>query len=286
MIAVATDPAALVAQIEAAAVALRGYSDDNRSDLGDVLSPSQCRTFLDCSARWWYRYGEGLPDPGGASLVRGRVTHNIAEFYFRSKMEGSAIDGDDLAGAFDWAWESAIVDASFQPDDDLDALKKQTLALSAKYIDEAAREIEPAAVESPVSGEIGGVKVRGIIDLIDVNGRIIDLKTASRKPSGVASDYAFQVATYAQLAAPYVSGEVRVDTLVATKTPQLVTMGYRVSDADRRLTETIYPRVQAAMKAGRILPNRGSNLCSRKHCNFVDACIAEFGGRVKGGDAE
>jgi hypothetical protein len=59
-----------------------------------------------------------------------------------------------------------------------------------------------------------------------------------------------------------------------------------VSDADRRLTETIYPRVQAAMKAGYCTPNRSSNLCSRKHCNFVDACEKEWGGRVKGAGEE
>jgi hypothetical protein len=280
-----TDPRALVEQIEEAAAALAAFSDDSRSDLGDVLSPSQVRSFLDCSARWWYKYGLGLPDPGGASLVRGRVTHKIAEFFFRSRLEGSAIDGDDLADVFDWSWEEAIVDASFAPDDDIDVLKMQTVALSAKYLDEVAREIQPAAVETPVSGQIGGVTVRGIIDLIDVHGRIIDLKTAARKPSGVACDYAFQVATYAQLA-PNVTGEVRLDTLVATKAPQLVTFGYTVSDADRRLTETIYPRVQAAMKAGYVTPSRSSNLCSRKHCNFWQACEAEWGGRVRGGCEE
>ena len=48
-----TDPRALVAQIEEAAKQLATFSDDSRSDLGDVLSPSQVRGFLDCSARWW-----------------------------------------------------------------------------------------------------------------------------------------------------------------------------------------------------------------------------------------
>jgi hypothetical protein len=73
---------------------------------------------------------------------------------------------------------------------------------------------------------------------------------------------------------------------VATKAPQLVTIEYRISDDDRRLCETLYPRVQDAMQAGYIVPNRGSNLCSRKCCNFCDACVAEFGGRVKGNDVE
>jgi len=132
-----------------------------------------------------------------------------------------------------------------------------------------------------VAGEIAGVNVRGIVDLLDATGRICDLKTAARKPSCVAPDYALQIATYAEIA-PQVTGEAQLVTLVATKTPQLVTMTYRVSDADRSYARAIYPRVQDAMRAGVVTPNRGSNLCSRKHCNFWEACEAEYGGRVKG----
>jgi hypothetical protein len=27
-----------------------------------MLSPTQVRTFLDCSAKWWFRYGLRLPE--------------------------------------------------------------------------------------------------------------------------------------------------------------------------------------------------------------------------------
>jgi len=219
----------------------------------------------------------------GGAAVRGTVVHKIAEFYHRSKIEGSTIDGDDLVEAFDWAWEGAIVNAAFDKDEDLDTLRAQTLTLSAKYIEDVAPKIQAVAVETPVSGEIGGVKVRGIIDLIDVNGRIVDLKTAGRKPSGVSGDYAFQLATYAQLGGDRVSGIAQLDTLVATKKPQLVSFDYAVSDADRHMTEAIYPRVQQAMKAGNILPHRNSNLCSYRWCSFARECEEEFGGHVKGG---
>jgi hypothetical protein len=47
-----------------------------------------------------------------------------------------------------------------------------------------------------------------------------------------------------------VTGAAQLVTLVATKTPQLVTMAYRVSDADRAYARAIYPRVQDAMRAG------------------------------------
>ena len=257
------------------------------SQIADVLSPSQVRTFMDCSARWWYKYGLGLPDPKGSSLVRGIVVHRMAEIYLRTKFAGAALEVDELAEIFDDVWQETAAESSFQPDEDLDKLKAQTAALARMYLDDVAPEIQPAviagqpAIEMRVAGEIAGVNVRGIVDLLDATGRICDLKTAARKPSCVAPDYALQIATYAEIA-PRVTGEAQLVTLVATKTPQLVTMTYRVSDADRSYARAIYPRVQDAMRAGVVTPNRGSNLCSRKHCNFWEACEAEYGGRVKG----
>jgi hypothetical protein len=44
--------------------------------------------------------------------------------------------------------------------------------------------------------------------VLDVEGRLIDFKTASRRPSHVSPDYAFQLATYQQIT-PGASGEVR-----------------------------------------------------------------------------
>ena len=157
--------------------------------------------------------------------------------------------------------------------------------LTRKYLDEVAPEIEAAALELPVQGVIGGVPVRGFVDLLDTSGRVIDLKTAARKPTGVSvsADYAFQVATYAKLC-PKASGRARVDTLVATKSPQVVTQAYTVSPVDFKIMENLYPLVGEAMREGIYLPKRSSNLCSYKHCTFAAVCEAEFGGRVNGGE--
>jgi RecB family exonuclease len=222
----------------------------------------------------------GLPDPPGASLVRGRVVHRLAEAYFRAVKAGSRPEAEDLAQTFDCAWDDAAANAVFQADDDVDSLKRQTAQLSRKYLEEIAPEIQPAEVELPVTGMIGGVAVQGIIDLIDTDGRIIDLKTASRKPSGISPDYALQVATYCRLA-PGASGQVRLDTVVATKTPQIVTLPYEVSAADLRMAEVLYPHVREGIREGLFFPNRCSNLCSRRTCAFAEACEQEFGGIVR-----
>jgi CRISPR/Cas system-associated exonuclease Cas4 (RecB family) len=253
------------------------------NDFGGVLSPSQVRTFRDCGAKWYYKYALGLPDPPNGSLVRGRVVHQMAEAFFRAKLDGGSPDADDLQASFDEAWDTAAAQAAFGADEDVDLLKRQAAILTRKYLDEVAPEIEPAALELSVQGVIGGVPVRGFVDLLDTSGRIIDLKTAVRKPTGVSTDYSFQVATYRQLC-PGANGKARVDTLVATKSVQVVTQEYTVSPADLKMTEKLYPLVGEAMREGIYLPNRSSNLCSYKHCAFAAVCEAEFGGRVKGAE--
>jgi len=64
------------------------------------------------------------------------------------------------------------------------------------YMDHVAPRIEPVAVELEVSGAIAGVPLLRYIDLMDVNGVIVDVKTAKKKPTGVRSGHRFQVATY------------------------------------------------------------------------------------------
>jgi len=253
--------------------------------VAEVLSPSQVRTYLDCSAKWWYSTGLNLPDPPGAALIRGRVMHQVVEMYYRARLAGDAPTFADLDQPFALAWESECDGALFVAGDDVDALRDQAAAIAARYLGEVAPKIDPAGVELPVAGRIGGVEIHGIVDLLDTSGRIIDLKSAARKPAGVAASYGFQIATYSQLL-PQASGEARIDTAVCTKTPSIVTMSYTVSAADRLMTERVYPRVQQAMRDGMVLPNRGSNLCSRKYCNFWAECEDEFGGRVKQGKAE
>ncbi len=150
-----------------------------------MLSPSQVRCFMDCQMRWWFKYALKHADPATRKMALGRAIHAALTQNFAQKVETQ----EDLPRE----------QTEFRDDEDPAELGACGEALVSKYIDEAAPLIEPAAVEMRVEGTIGGIRVQGWIDLMDVNGRIIDLKTAARKPSGIESDYKFQIATYAQL---------------------------------------------------------------------------------------
>src|ERR1039458_5094258 len=175
------------------------------------------------------------------------------------------------------AWMDQNPQTEFPSGESQGDMRRLGERLVAKYMDEVAPKVEPAAVELDVQGEISGVSVRGRVDVLDVEGRLIDFKTASRRPSCVSPDYAFQLATYRQIT-PGASGEVRIDSLVKTQTVQIVQQSYTVEEPDIRATQVLYPMAQKAMGTGMYCPNRQSMLCSHKHCSFWKDCEQERSG--------
>jgi hypothetical protein len=235
---------------------------------------------MDCQMRWWFKYALKYSDPPTGKMVLGRAVHAALTQNFAQKVETQEdLPGIGVVALFRDAWALEREQTEFRDDEDPSELGACGEALVSKYMDEAAPLIEPAAVEMRVEGTIGGIRVQGWIDLLDVNGRIIDLKTAARKPIGIESDYKFQIATYAQLT-PGASGEARLDTLVKTKTPALVTQNFRVTEQDRLATEKLYPLAQQSMRSEHMMPNRLSLTCSRRNCSFWRHCEREWGGEV------
>ena len=245
-----------------------------------ILSPSQVRCLMDCQGRWWFKYRLRHPDPPTGNMALGKAVHAALLQNFAQKIETR----EDLPVAgvlalFREAWADECRRTEFRDDEDPSELAACGGALVVKYMDEVAPEIDPAAVEIRVEGEIGGVRVQGWIDLLDTDGWIIDIKTAARKPSAIEPDYRFQIATYVQLTAG-ASGQARLDTLVKTKTPAIVTQGFTVTEQDLRATRTLYPLAQRSMRSQLHMPNRLSLSCSRRHCSYWRACEREWGGEV------
>ena len=204
----------------------------SKAPVAPVLSPSQVRTFLDCQARWWFKYALVLPEPKNSSLALGLAVHRALEVNFREKLETHEdFETPGVVMIFRDAWMEQVGQTHFTKDEKQHDIRRIGERLVAKYMDEVAPQVEPAAVELEVQGEISGVSVRGRVDVLDIDGRLVDIKTASRRPSWVSPDYAFQLATYRQIT-PGASGEVRIDSLVKTITPQIVQQSYTVGDAD------------------------------------------------------
>jgi hypothetical protein len=262
------------------ATATTAASHDAQSGLAEILSPSQVRSFMDCQVRWWFKYAQKYSDAPTANMALGRAIHAALTSNFAQKIETHEdLPVTGVLALFREAWAIEREQLEFRDDENPLELAACGESLLAKYMDEVAPTIEPAAVEIRVHGEIAGVKVHGWIDLLDVDGRIIDIKTAARKPSSIDVDHKFQIATYAQLT-PGASGHARVDTLVKTKTPSIVTRSFTLSEQDLLATRKLYALAQHAMRSQIYMPNRLSMTCSRRNCSYWRYCEHEWGGEV------
>jgi len=247
---------------------------------GDVLSPSQVASLMDCAYRWHAKYVLKMPEPPTSNQILGRAVHAALAANFEQKCD-SKIDLPvvGVLAVYREAWAVQSEGIEFHDVEDPIELGKIGEALVSKYMEEAAPRIEPAAVEMRVEGTIAGVRVMGYIDLLDVNGCVIDIKTAKARPSSISPMHRFQVATYRYLTR-LARGTGRIDTLVKTRFPQLIQQSFSITDQELRAIHTIYPEAQALMRGDVHLPNRQSMLCSRRHCCYWRHCEQKWGGEV------
>jgi len=260
------------------------FSQPTVSNLQDncanILSPSQVRCFMDCQSRWWFKYALKVPDAATGNMALGKAVHSAIGENFAQKVETREdLPTPGVVALFREAWVNERDQTEFRDEENPQELAAIGESLVAKYMDHMAPAIEPAAVEVYVEGEISGVRVRGWIDLLDVEGRVIDIKTAKARPSSIEPMHKFQVATYALLL-PGAAGEGRVDTLVKTKTPQLISQSFKITAEELRVPQTLYPAAQDAIRRQRYMPNRLSMMCSRRNCSYWRHCEREWGGEV------
>src|SRR6266545_3973905 len=124
----------------------RGQAAD--ATLGTSLSPTQIRAFLDCSARWWFKYGLHLPEPKTGNLALGIAVHQALEANFREKLNTKEdLPTAGVAALFRQAWMLISADTEFRDDENPSEIAQLGEILVTKYMEEAAPSIEPAAVE-------------------------------------------------------------------------------------------------------------------------------------------
>lgn len=235
---------------------------------GDVLSPSQVSTITDCAYRWRAKHVLKMPEPPTSSQILGKAVHNALAANFDQKCDTKVdLPVMGVEALYREAWAVLSAGTEFREDEDPDELGKTGDALVSKYMEEAAPRIEPAAVEMRVEGVIASVRVVGYIDLLDVDGCVIEIKTAKARPRNINPMHRFQVATYRYLS-PLARGTGRIDTLVKTKFTQLIQQAFSISGQELRAIQTLYREAQKLMRGSVHLPNRHSMLCSRRHCAF------------------
>lgn len=214
---------ATVAESAVTAAIDSGATLDSEVSPGPVasLSPSRAADFKACPLLFRFRTIDKLPEPPSSAAVRGTVVHAVLERLFDLPASGRTLVA--AQALVDPVWRELIaedpelvavcnspanrpVEASAIGDDVQPNLEKVWLAgadtlLQTYFRLEDPTLLEPAAREQRVEVDAAGLRLRGIIDRIDVSAsgqvRIVDYKTGASPREAFEAKAMFQLKFYA-----------------------------------------------------------------------------------------
>ena len=256
-----------------------------------TLSPSQVNTYLDCPYRWYCSSVLRLPEPVTHALAIGHAVHQTAAALLTRKRAGQPVTPDDVGDICAQACDAQ---------------------LSLVESPAARRRGRRGPTRRPRRRRRPGPRThRTLVDrrrAVDRSGRDRDrhhrinrrrrrprrhrrgrpIRNRDRHQDHVEAPQRHQPepSPAGDHLCPAAPAMQRVPHRAARRPHQDGHAGIRDAQ-DRpgraRLRERrSHPSArQPGMDEGLYLPNRGSNLCSRRHCAHWQACEAEYGGHVR-----
>lgn len=251
------------------------------------LSPSRAADFKACPLLYRFRCIDRLPESPSSAATRGTLVHAVLESLFDlpSAERTLAAAQTLLPGAWDQlrAAEPAV-DELFAEDSDGSELASW-LASAADLLGnyfalEDPSRLEPEARELSIDVLVDGVRLRGVVDRIDVSPagdlRVVDYKTGASPREPFEAKALFQMKFYALVlwrTRGVVPRQLRLMYLADTDTLSYTPDADGLARFERTLL-AIWAAIQHGVQTGDFRPNR-SRLCD--WCDFKAHC-PEFGG--------
>jgi putative RecB family exonuclease len=249
----------------------------------EALSVSQVQAYLACPLKYRFRYIDRIPKPWRtASLAFGTSIHAALEWFHRERLEGRAPPAADVLSVFDADWYAQTVEPLvYSGNDSKETLAEKGHAMLHLYMEQALSLSRPSAVEErfateladPETGEDLAVSLHGVIDLIEEDGTIVEIKTAGRTLERGGLDHHLQLSTYA-LAVFLLRGAIprlRLDLLLKTKAPRLERHETSRTLSDLSWAARLIEDVRWAIDTNRFYPNP-SWRCAE--CEYFAHCQA------------
>ncbi|HUW02966.1 MAG TPA: PD-(D/E)XK nuclease family protein [Acidimicrobiales bacterium] len=253
--------------------------------LPETLSPSKVSSFTDCALAFRFSAIDRLPEPPSLPAVRGSLVHAALERLF--VLEAADRTPDRAQHCLDEAWAAFQTDTEFVGLD-LDTETADEMLSAARtlvaneFLLEDPTAISPIGIEVMLEIELDGVRLRGIIDRLELDddGELVvtDYKSGRAPSERFEQGRLVGVQFYAMLCEQLFGRRpARVQLVyLGGSSPEMIihTPNDRATVNLERKLRAIWQAVERACEREDFRPNPGK-LCD--WCGFKAYCPA-FGG--------
>lgn len=248
------------------------------------LSPSKITAFRDCALAFRFAAIDHLPDPPSPWTVKGTLVHSALERLFWNHEQGTR-SIDAAREELDHAWDRLRSEEEYQSlglnDTEASAFAVDAATLVDNYFRiEDPNAVHTVGVELMVEADMDGVRVRGIIDRLDITDDgdliVVDYKTGRAPSAAYQAAKMGGVHLYALLCQELLGRRPVEVRLLHLREPLMITAD--PTDQSllglRRKTVAVWSAIERACATEDFRP-RTSPLC--RFCAFHAYCPAQGG---------
>lgn len=243
------------------------------------LSPSKVSSFTDCPLAFRLAYIDGLPQPPSGPALKGTLVHSALEGLMWNHSAGRRTLSAAMV-ELDTAWRNLRVDPEFVAlglsEEQAEEFRADAELLVGNYFElEEPDRVRVVAVELGVEADLAHLRLRGIIDRLDLTDDgdlvIVDYKTGSAPTARYEQRKMTGVHLYALLCEELLGRPPAEVRLLYLRTPTVITAVPTAQSlvGQRRRTVAVWRAIEQACAREDFRP-RASALC--RYCAFQALC--------------
>jgi putative RecB family exonuclease len=248
------------------------------------LSPSKVTSFRACALAFRFSSIEHLPEEPTIWTVKGTLVHRALERLFWLHERGQRTPAS-AAAELAHAWDALQTDPEYLalalPPGEADAFRADAETLVRNYFAlEDPNEIHPVGIELTLEARVGAMRLRGIIDRLDLTSDgelvVIDYKTGRAPAPAFEQSKLVGVHIYALLCQEVLGRRPVQVKLLHLKEPTTITAepSEQALRGQRQKAVAVWSAIERACENDDFRP-RTSPLCN--YCRFRAFCPA-YGG--------
>ena len=149
----------------------------------NYISYNQIRQYQTCPKKYYYSYIENIQTPINEHIFLGTVFHSVVEYYLNHRIAGNLLEKEAVLEQFNELFASLQEGKEVIWKTSETANRDRGLAFVRYFVKEMASSLDPLMVEKELEVDVPrvGVKLRGIIDMVEKDFSITDFKTTTSR---------------------------------------------------------------------------------------------------------